>query len=50
VALPEGAWTAEWIDTKTGATTRTATVTGGGVTPLDAPPYEMDIALRLVRQ
>ena len=50
VELPAGTWTAEWIDTKTGATARTANVAGGGVRPLEAPVYETDIALRLVRQ
>ena len=50
VQLPPGTWTAEWIDTKTGETVRKTTVTGGGVRPVEAPTYESDIALRLVRQ
>jgi hypothetical protein len=49
LAIPGGTWVAEWIDTKTGTVARTLTVTGGGVRSLDAPRYEMDIALRLVR-
>jgi len=50
LAIPEGTWTAEWIDTKTGTVARTMTVTGGAVRSLDGPRYEMDIALRLVKQ
>ncbi len=50
VRLPPGTWTAEWIDTRTGATARTATVTGGVVKALDSPAFETDIALRLTRQ
>jgi cellulase (glycosyl hydrolase family 5) len=47
VELPAGTWTATWIDTKTGATTRTVNVTGGGVRSIEAPIYDSDIALRL---
>jgi hypothetical protein len=47
VRLPEGTWTAEWIDTKTGATARTTKVTGGAIRPLEAPGYDRDIGLRL---
>jgi hypothetical protein len=50
LAIPGGTWTAEWIDTKTGTLARTMTVTGGAVRSLDGPRYEMDIALRLVKQ
>lgn len=50
IHAPAGTWTAEWIDTKTGATARTETVDGGGIRPLEAPAYEADIALRLVKQ
>lgn len=48
--LPRGTWAAEWIDTKTGTVARTVTVDGGGATSLSAPAYEMDVALRLVKQ
>ena len=48
--LPAGTWGAEWVDTKTGTVTRTTTVTGGEVRSVNVPSYEMDIALRLVRQ
>jgi len=47
VELPAGAWTAEWIDTKTGPTARTTNVAGGGLRALEAPGYDSDIALRL---
>ena len=50
VRLSPGTWTAEWIDTRTGATARTATATGGVVKALDSPAFETDIALRLTRQ
>jgi hypothetical protein len=50
VDLGPGRWTADWIDTRTGATARTATVAGGGLRPLEAPTYESDIALRLVKK
>ncbi len=49
VKLPAGTWTAEWLDTKTGATSRSTNVVGGDMRPLEAPIYETDIALRLVR-
>ena len=48
--LPPGSWTAQWIDTRTGETVRTTTVTGGAVRPVEAPTYESDIALRVVRR
>jgi hypothetical protein len=50
VELPAGKWAAEWIDTKTGAPARTAIVAGGGVRQIEAPAYDTDIALRLVKQ
>ena len=48
--LPAGTWAAEWVDTKTGTVVRATAVTGGKVSSVDVPSYEMDIALRLVRQ
>jgi hypothetical protein len=48
--LPAGTWRAEWVDTKTGTVARTTTVRGVDVGSLDVPSYEMDIALRLIRQ
>jgi hypothetical protein len=47
VELPAGTWTAEWIDTKTGAVARTVMAAGGSIRALEAPVYETDIALRL---
>jgi hypothetical protein len=48
--LPAGQWSPEWIDTKSGAVTRAGAVTGGSVVSLEAPRFEQDIALRLVRR
>ncbi len=50
LALPAGAWRAEWIDTKTGAVARRTDLTGDGVRSLEAPAFEDDIALRVVRR
>jgi hypothetical protein len=48
--LPKGEWRAEWIDTKTGSSAKEAAFTHeGGLRELASPPYEGDIALRLVR-
>jgi hypothetical protein len=49
VQLPRGSWTAEWIDTVTGATARTTELVGGASRTIDAPAYTSDIALRLRR-
>jgi hypothetical protein len=38
------------VDTKTGDVPRREEVEGGGVRTLTAPPYQADIALRLVRR
>ena len=50
VRVPPGAWTVEWVDTKSGEIVRTTNVAGGEVQSLDAPPYDTDIALRLLKQ
>ena len=50
VALAVGMWQVEWIDTRSGETLRRERVAGGGVRSLQAPAYDDDIALRLVRQ
>jgi hypothetical protein len=48
--LPPGGYSAEWIDTKSGAIARTATFDHrGGTRPLVSPPYDDDIALRVLR-
>ena len=49
VQLPAGTWTGGWIDTVTGATTKTIELVGGGPRAIDAPAYTSDIALRLTR-
>ena len=47
--LPKGEWRAEWIDTKTGSSLKEAAFTHeGGRRELASPPYERDVALRLV--
>jgi len=48
--LPEGDWTEEWIDSKTGVLAGSgAFAHEGGRRDLESPPYDADIALRLVR-
>jgi len=49
--VPAGRYHAEWIDTLTGAISKTEDVShAGGILTLASPPYSEDIALRLVRQ
>ena len=49
VDLPKGDWREEWIDTKTGAIGKAgAFAHKGGRRALASPPYERDVALRLV--
>ena len=50
IELAPGAWQAEWLDTKTGRIVGAARINGGGVRPLEAPEFETDVALRLVRE
>jgi hypothetical protein len=51
VDLPKGDWREEWIDTKTGAISKSgAFAHEGGRRELASPPYERDVALRLVRE
>lgn len=50
VQLPPGSWTAEWIDTVTGATVGRVDAVGDSVRVLEAPPHRTDVALRLVKQ
>jgi hypothetical protein len=50
IELAPGVWQAEWFDTKTGRIAGAARIEGGGVRPLEAPKFETDIALRLVRE
>jgi hypothetical protein len=49
IAVPEGVWHAEWV-TMDGRIVKSAPVEGGGVRNLEAPPYEVDIALRLTHR
>jgi hypothetical protein len=50
IDLTDGVWQAEWIGTTSGQVVRTSRVEGGAIRTLDAPPYQVDIALRLRRQ
>lgn len=50
LALPEGRWRATWIDTKSGKVTASANVVSSGITTLSAPPFDTDIALKIVRR
>src|SRR5256885_4455949 len=45
VALPEGNWTAEWIDTKTGEITGRVKLHGFGTNTVNSPIFSDDIAL-----
>ena len=47
--LPEGTYTAEWFDPRTGKRTRAGGVSGGNLS-LEVPLYGPDIALALVRK
>jgi hypothetical protein len=50
LALPDGQWRGEWVDTMTGAVRGTVDDSGGGVRPFPAPDFAVDIALRLRRR
>jgi hypothetical protein len=50
IELPDGRWAAEWIDTKTGQIAGRGELTGGAASTLNSPPFETDIALRIVRR
>lgn len=50
VALPEGTFLVEWVNTKTGKTEKRRTITHiGGAANLSSPDYTDDIALRIMR-
>lgn len=49
--LPKGKFRAEWIDTKTGETLKSESVeVGANETALTSPEFQLDVALRLVRE
>src|SRR6185503_17717309 len=50
IALAEGDWVAEWLDTLNGSVVRTDSIRGGAVRPISVPEYRVDIALRLGRK
>jgi arylsulfatase A-like enzyme len=50
VDVEAGSWREEWVDTRTGETRKEGShAHAGGPLALTAPPYENDIAVRLVR-
>jgi hypothetical protein len=50
LAIPDGTWHAEWVETTSGTVLARERVIGGGTRTLVSPDYVDDIALRLVRQ
>lgn len=50
VALPEGRWRAEWLDTKTGAVVAHTGLDGAGTHTVNAPEFTDDIALRILKR
>jgi hypothetical protein len=50
VALPDGRWRAEWLDTKTGKVAARAERDGAGIHTLNAPEFADDIALRILKR
>ena len=49
LALSQGRWRAEWVDTTTGESVSTS-VDGGPSVALKAPAFDTDIALRIIKQ
>jgi len=50
IDLPDGEWLATWVDPLSGKATQAPSIRGGGIRTLSAPPFETDIALRIVRK
>jgi hypothetical protein len=50
VELPEGKWSAEWIDTKTGEIAGHSKFDGSGTNTLNSPTFSEDIALRILNR
>jgi Family of unknown function (DUF6298)/Cellulase (glycosyl hydrolase family 5) len=50
IELPEGKWSAEWIDTKTGEIAARGKFDGAGTHTLNSPNFVDDIALRIVNR
>jgi hypothetical protein len=48
--LPDGKWSAEWVDTKTGEIVGSRKVDGAGTQTLNSPGFAEDIALRIVNR
>ena len=50
IDFPEGEWLATWVDPVSGKATQAPSIRGGGIRTLSAPPFETDIALRIIRK
>jgi len=50
IDFPEGEWLATWVDPVSGKPTQARSIRGGGIRTLSSPPFETDIALRIIRQ
>jgi hypothetical protein len=49
--LPAGGYRADWVNTRTGAVDKTEDLTHpGGAAVLSSPPYEEDVALRILKK
>lgn len=50
IALPNGRWRAEWLDTKTGAIAARVELEGASTHTVNAPEFTDDIALRITKR
>jgi hypothetical protein len=50
IELPDGQWQGTWVNPATGTMSPSVVVAGGGIRAIASPPFEIDVALRLIRQ
>jgi len=50
IALPEGKWRAEWVNTKTGQIAQQTQFDSSATNTLNSPAFSEDIALRIVKR
>jgi hypothetical protein len=50
IALPEGKWSAEWVNTKTGQIAQQTQFDSSATNTLNSPAFSEDIALRIVKR
>ena len=50
IDVPEGEWLATWVDPVSGKAMQAPSIRGGGIRTLSSPPFEIDIALRIIRK